>query len=39
MADMIIGNHLWRKCFACGKLVKMTGLTRGLHICTPSKDR
>ena len=30
-----LGRHLWSRCSKCGALVKLTGWTRGLHICAP----
>lgn len=34
-----LGNHLWAHCGDCGKLVKLTGWLRGLHLCLTDEER
>lgn len=40
MAESVIrhGNHLWARCEDCGKLVKLTGWLRGIHLCLTDKE-
>lgn len=33
-----LGNHLWATCADCGKLVKLTGWFRGLHLCLTPEE-
>ena len=31
---LVVGRHVWARCQDCGKLIKLTGWTRGIHLCT-----
>ena len=33
-----VGNHLWERCADCGKLVKLTGWLRGIHLCLTDEE-
>lgn len=33
-----IGNHLWGRCGDCGRIVKLTGWTRGVHLCVDEEE-
>jgi hypothetical protein len=34
-----IGNHLWSVCGYCGKLIKLTGWLRSMHLCATEAER
>ena len=29
-----VGNHVYALCPKCGRLVKLTGFFKGIHLCT-----
>lgn len=33
-----LGNHMWDTCCECGKLVKLTGWLRGIHLCLTPEE-
>jgi hypothetical protein len=33
-----LGRHLWATCSDCGKLVKLTGWLRGVHLCLTDEE-
>jgi len=32
-------EHVWGRCAKCGRLVKLTGWTRGMHVCVLDDPR
>lgn len=34
-----VGNHLYQQCADCGRLIKMTGFWKGIHLCAPPEQR
>jgi hypothetical protein len=36
---IVLGSHAWETCSDCGKLVKLTGWLRGLHLCLTDEER
>lgn len=31
----VVGNHIYQYCWGCGRYIKQTGFSKGIHLCAP----
>jgi len=36
---VIAGNRVYQRCADCGKLVRMTGIFAGIHLCLTDEEK